>query len=144
MNATPSSLRAMLASVAACGFLLGCQAIGPHPANQPPFGSLAHITSMTPDASRNFSAGQKVQLKVDVRYVLTAETGTIMLIVLAADNSPIAQDVATITRGHGSTTLQANFTVPRTTQIRVYTPLIYQDQDSHSATDGRAFTVVPR
>lgn len=138
------SLRGLLASITACSLLLGCQAMGPRPAGHPPFGSLAHITSISPDATRDLRPGEKVQLKVDVRYVLTADTGTIMLIVLAEDNTAIAQDVATITRGHGTKTLQAVFTVPRTTQIRMYTPIIYQDQDSTSTTDGRAFTVVPR
>lgn len=144
MQTTPSSLRTFLISIAACGLLLGCQGMGSRASGHPPFGSLAHITSMSPDATRQFTAGEKVQLKVDVRYVLTADTGNIMLIVLAADNSSLAQEVTTITRGHGSTTLQATFTVPATTQIRVYTPLIYQDQDSYSATDGRAFSVNPR
>lgn len=139
-----SSLRGLLASIAVCGPLLGCQAIGPQAAGQPPFGSLARITSISPDATRDLRPGDPVQLKVDVRYVLTADTGTLMLIVLAADNSAIAQQAVPITRGSGSTTLQASFTVPGTTQIRVYTPLIYQHQDSTSATDGRAFTVVPR
>jgi hypothetical protein len=139
-----SSLRALLASIAACGLLLGCQAIGPQAAGQPPFGSVARIISISPDAMHDLHPGEQVRLKVDVRYVLTADTGTLMLIVLGADNSVVAQDVATITRGSGTTTLQAAFTVPRTGQIQVYTPLIYQNQDSTSATDGRAFTVAPR
>ena len=143
MKPTPN-LRSMFASISLCSLMLGCQAIAPQAAGEPSFGSMAQITSITPDPTRELRAGDKVQLKADVRYLLTADSGTLMLIVLAADNSTISQQVTPITRGMGTTTLQADFTVPRTTQIRVYTPLVYQDQDSSSTTDGRSFTVVPR
>lgn len=143
MKPTPTQ-RGLLASIALSSLLLGCQSMAPPAASPPPFGSVAQITAISPDVTRELRIGEKVQLKVDVRHVLTADTGSLMLIVLAADNSAIAQQVVPVTRGRGATTLQAGFTVPATTQIRVYTPLVYQDQDSTSTTDGRSFAVVPR
>jgi len=109
----------------------------------PQFGSLAQITSISPDTTQILRSGEQVKLKVDVSYVLTAESGTIKLVVLAADNSGVAQDVEVITKGSGKSTLKAEFTVPSTTVIRVFTPLIVQGQNSTSAADGRTFQVVP-
>lgn len=139
-----STRRALFASITVSSLLLGCQAIVPPKAGQVPFGTVAQITSMSPDVTRELRVGERVQLKVDVRYVLTADTGTIRLIVLAADNATVAQQEVRLARGGGTATLEAEFTVPRTTQIRVYTPLVYQDQDATSTTDGRSFAVVQR
>lgn len=86
-------------------------------------------------------SGEQVKLKVDVSHVLTAESGTIKLVVLAADNSDIAQGAQTITKGTGKSTLEVEFKVPRTTVIRVFTPLIVQGQNSTSLADGRTFEV---
>ena len=135
-------LPSLFASIAASGFLLGCQSTG-RPTDMPPFGSLAQITSISPDTTRVLRAGEQVKLKVDVNYVLTSESGTIKLVVLAADNSDLAQDVKVITKGSGKSTLETQFTVPRTTAVRVFTPLVVQGQNATSGADGRAYTVVP-
>lgn len=133
----------LLASLAVSGLLAGCQLPAQY-TDMPRFGSLAQITSTSPDTIEVLRSGEQVKLKVDVSYVLTAESGTIKLVVLAADNSQLAQDAKAITKGRGQSTLQAEFTVPQTTVIRVFVPLVVQGQDSASAVDGRAFTVVPR
>ena len=135
-------LPALLASIAVSGLLLGCQSTGQN-TNAPPLGSMAQITSISPDTSQALRSGEQVKLKVDVSYTLAAESGTIKLVVLAADNSDVAQDFKVVTKGSGKSTLEAAFTVPRTTAIRVFTPLIVPGQDSTSLADGRAFTVVP-
>ena len=136
-------LPSLFASVAASFLLSGCQ-LPMQPTDMPaPFGSVAQITSISPDTTQVFRSGEQVRLKVDVSHVLTAESGTITLIVLAADNSGIAHDFKAITKGSGKSTLSAQFTVPRTTVIRVYTPLIVQGEKSTSVVDGRAFEVVP-
>lgn len=135
-------LPSLFASIAVSGLLLGCQLTKQH-ADMPPFGSLAQITSISPDTTQILRSGAQVKLKVDVSYVLTAESGTIKLVVLAADNSDVAQNFEVITKGSGKSTLEAEFTVPSTTVIRVFTPLIVQGQNSTSAADGRAFKVVP-
>lgn len=134
-------LPSLFASIAVACLLPGCQ-----PAEQytdmPPFGSLAQITSISPDTTQALRPGEQVKLKVDVSYVLTAESGTIKLVVLAADNSDVAQDFKVITKGSGKSTLEAAFTVPGTTAIRVFAPISVPGQNSTSVTDGRAFTVV--
>ena len=135
-------LPSRFASIAVAGLLLGCQLPEQH-TGMPPFGSLVQITSISPDTIEVLHPGEQVKLKVDVSYVLTAESGTIKLVVLAADNSTVAKDVAVIKKGSGKSTLQAQFTVPNTTAISVFTPLIVQGQNSTSITDGRAFKVVP-
>ena len=135
-------LPSLFASIAVSGLLLGCQVTGQR-TDVPPLGSMAQITSISPDTSQVLRSGERVKLKVDVSYVLTAESGTIKLVVLAADNSDVAQDFKVLTKGSGKSTLEAAFTVPSTTAIRVFTPFIVPGQDSTSVADGRAFTVVP-
>lgn len=135
-------LPSLCASMAVSGLLLGCQLTEQH-ADMPSFGSLAQITSISPDTTQVFRSGEQVKLKVDVSYVLTAESGAIKLVVLAADNTDVAQDIEVITKGSGKSTLEAEFTVPSTTAIRVFTPLIVQGQNTSAAADGRAFKVVP-
>lgn len=135
-------LPSLFAAIAVSCLLPGCQLAKQH-TDMPQFGSLAQITSISPDTTQILRSGERVKLKVDVSYVLTAESGTIKLVVLAADNSGVAQDVEVIAKGSGKSTLKAQFTVPSTTVIRVFTPLIVQGQDSTSAADGRTFQVVP-
>lgn len=130
-------------SIAVSCILLGCQLPEQH-AGVAPFGSMAQITAIAPDTVEVLRVGEHVKLKVDVSYVLTAESGTVQLIVLAADNSDLAQDFKVLTKGRGKSTLQAEFTVPVTTAIQVFTPLVVQGQHPTSATDGRAFKVLPR
>jgi hypothetical protein len=135
-------LPSLFASMAVAGLLTACQLPEPR-TDLPPFGSQAQITSISPDATQVLHSGEKVKLRVDVSYVLNAESGTIKLIVLAADNSDLAQGATVITRGSGKSTLEAEFTVPGTTTVRVFTPLVVQGQDSASGVDGRAFVVLP-
>ncbi len=104
---------------------------------------MAQIMSISPDTTQVLRAGEQVKFKVVVSYVLNAESGTVKLVVLAEDNSDIAQDFKAITRGSGQATLEAEFTVPITTAVRVFTPLTALGQDSTSASDGRAYKVVP-
>ncbi|MDI1272251.1 hypothetical protein [Polaromonas sp.] len=140
---TTKFLPALFVSMAVSGILSGCQVTG-KPANMPPFGSLAQITAISPDTNQVLHPGQQVKLKVDVSYVLTSEAGTIKLIVLAADSSDLGQDVKVIAKGSGKATLETQFTVPTTTEIRVFAPLVVQGESSGSATDGRSYKVLPR
>jgi hypothetical protein len=135
-------LPSLFASIAVAALLPGCQ-LPAQTTAAPPFGSLAQITAISPDTLKVFRTGERVKLKVDVSYVLTAESGSIKLVVLAADNSDLAQDVKVLTKGSGKSTLEAEFTVPLTTTIRVFTPLVVQGQSTSSAADGRAFMVFP-
>ena len=99
----------LFAAIAVSIFLPGRQSVG-QPANKPPFGSLAQITSISPDTSQVLHPGQQVRLKVDVSYVLTSASGTIKLLVLAADSSELGQDVKVIAKGNGKSTLETQFT----------------------------------
>lgn len=132
----------LFAVVAAASLLMGCQSAEKR-ADREAFGSLAQIVSISPDTTQLFRSGERIRLKVEVSHVMTAESGTIQLVVLAADNSPVGQDSRLITKGRGTSTLEAEFTVPSTTTIRVFTPLVFQGQTSAAVTDGRAFAVVP-
>lgn len=136
-------LAALFASIAAACLLPGCQLPAQQTETPAAFGSLAQITAISPDTTQVLRPGERVKLKVDVSYVLTAESGTITLVVLAADNSGIAQDFAVITKGRGKSALEAEFTVPNTTAVRVFTPLVFKGQTSTSVADGRAFKVLP-
>jgi len=101
----PSNLLpSLFATISASCLLLGCQLTEPK-AGMPAFGSLAQITSISPDTIHVLRSGEQVNLKVDVSYVLTAESGTIKLVVLAADNSDLAQDFEVITKGSWKSTL---------------------------------------
>ncbi|MDI1236927.1 MAG: hypothetical protein PSV26_05505 [Polaromonas sp.] len=140
---TTKFLPTLFLSMAVSGILSGCQVTG-KPANMPPFGSLAQITAISPDTNQVLRPGQQVKLKVDVSYVLTSDAGTIKLIVLAADSAELGQDVKVIAKGSGKATLETQFTVPTTTEIRVFAPLVVQGESSGSATDGRSYKVLPR
>jgi len=105
---------------------------------------VAQITSISPDTTQVLHVGEHVKLKVDVSYVLNAESGAIELVVLAEDNSDIAQSIEAIARGRGQASLEAQFTVPITTAVRVFTPLTALGQNATSAADGRAYMVLPQ
>lgn len=134
-------LSSVFVTIAASSLLLGCQ-LREQITETSTFGSLAQITSISPDTTQVLRAGEQVKLKVVVSHVLTSESGTIKLVVLAADNSDIAHGSEAITKGTGKSTLEVEFKVPSTTVIRVFTPLIVQGQNSTSQVDGRIFEVV--
>lgn len=132
---------ALLAALAIAGALPGC-AIPQQDSTLPAhFGSVAQITSITPDPGNALRVGDKVRLQVEVSHVLTGDTGTVTLLVLAEDSSSIAHDVRMVKKGSGKTMMTAEFTVPRTSVIRVYTPLTILGKDAAAPADGRAFTV---
>lgn len=137
------SLPMLLASALAATFLLGCQ-LAPYSEKPAPFGSLAQISAISPDTTQVLRVGAQTKLRVGVSYALSTESGTLTLLVLAADNAVVARDVKMIAKGSGTATLEADFTVPRTTIVRVFTTLTVQGQDSTSAVDGRSFEVVAR
>lgn len=135
---------APLAAFATAVLLAGCQVPGPHTNVPKAMGSLAQITSISPDASQVLRSGEQVNLKVNVSYALADDTGTLTLIVLAADSSALAHAARPIRQRSGTVTLEATFTVPNTTAVRVYTPLLADGQKSSSVVDGREYTVVAR
>lgn len=133
-----------LAAFATAVMVSGCQAPGPHTDMPKAMGSFAQITSISPDAAQALRSGEQVRLKVDVSYALAEANGTLTLIVLAADSSALAHAAQPIRQRSGKVTLEASFTVPNTTAVRVYTPLLADGQKSNSVVDGREYAVVAR
>lgn len=110
--------------------------------DQAPAGSTIKIVEISPPTSHVFSVGESVDLRVKVRYVLSEESGTIALVVQAADNSSVAQDNEVIARGAEELTMQAKFIVPNTKVLQVFMPLSGQGQNATSTVDSRAFKVI--
>ncbi|HUR42269.1 MAG TPA: hypothetical protein VM240_13975 [Verrucomicrobiae bacterium] len=111
-------------------------------ANPASDGSFVQIVSISPTVGTALRAGEKVSLKVEIEYVVPVESATIGLVVQAADNSPIANDNDVLLKGSGKVTLTADFTVPATKMINIFTPLSAQGQNSTSTVDSRAFKVL--
>jgi len=100
------------------------------------------ILSTIPEISTPLHVGEHVKLQVDISYTLTANSGTLGLVVEAADNSNVTGAMEGITKGSGTLALQAEFVVPSTKVIQVFTPLSAQGQTSTTTVDWRAFKVV--
>jgi hypothetical protein len=107
-----------------------------------PVGSTIGITEIAPSTGEPLKVGQSVHLKVHVAYALTADSGTLGLVVQDADNTPIAQSFDVVFKGSANQVLEANFTVPNTKAIQVFVPLSAQGQAATSTVAGRAFKVV--
>lgn len=109
-----------------------------------PAGSSVKILSTSPDTSSPLHAGDRVKLRVDVAYTLSEGSGTLSLVVQAADNSGVAQDNEVVTKGSGQTRFETEFIVPITKAILVFTPLSSRSQTSTSTVDMWAFKVLPK
>jgi hypothetical protein len=134
----------LFVSVAAASLMFGCQRSDEHFGTPAPTGSSVQIASISPSIGEPLRVGEKVKLKVDVNYTLTGESGTLALVVQAADNSAISQNFEVVTKGSGKVTLEAEFVVPSTKAIQVFTPLSAQGQSSTSTVESRAFKVVSK
>jgi hypothetical protein len=123
------------------GLLAGCER-NDHADTAAPSGSTVSIVSVSPAIGTPLRTGERVKLAVGVSYHLSADSGTLALIVQAADNSAISQNFEVINRGSGQVTLEAEFQVPNTKAIQIFTPLSGQGQSATSTVDSRAFKVV--
>ena len=139
-------MRITLAVILIAGGLLilaGCQRNEPS-GMRAPTGSSVKIVGITPDISAPLRVGERVTLMVDISYSLTVDSGTVALVIQAADNSGIAQNMEVLSKGDGKTSLKAEFTVPDTKAVQIFTPLGAQGQASSSTVDYRAYKVIPR
>jgi uncharacterized membrane protein len=127
----------LLATLTACEFRSSAE-------NSAPAGSSVKILSISPEISSPLHVGEKVNLQVEVGYSLTAPSGTLSLVVQASDNSGVAQDMEVLTKGSGKTKFEAEFVVPNTKAIQVFTPLSAQGQSSTSTVDMWAFKVAAK
>jgi hypothetical protein len=85
--------------------------------------------------------GKRVKMSVDVAYTLDAESGKITLVVQTADSAILANHVEVVAKGSGHATLEAEFVVPSTNAIQVFTPLTAQGQIATTVVDWRGFRV---
>jgi hypothetical protein len=123
--------------------IAGCERSPSHK-NAAPAGSSVKILSTIPDISAPLHVGDHVKLHVDVEYNLTADRGSLDLVVQAADNSSVAHDMEVLTKGSGKTKFETEFVVPNTKAIQVFTPLSARSQTATSTVDMWAFKVVPK
>jgi hypothetical protein len=142
---TPTAWSArFLVSIAVASLISGCERAENSSGTPAPSGSAVHITSVSPSIGETLYVGDKVRLQVSVDYTLTAESGTLSLVVQASDNSLIAHNVEVVTKGSGKVDLETVFVVPSTRTVQIFTPLAAQGQSSTSTVESRAFKVVPR
>ena len=135
-----SSIAILAIAVAQAG---GCERGSPGvPAA--PSGSSVRITQISPDPSVPLHVGDPVNLQVTVAYTLTAESGTLTLVIQAADNSSISNLWEVVGKGSGTITLKASFVVPETGGVVVFVPLSAQGQAATSTVDSRAYKVAPK
>ena len=106
-----------------------------------PSGSFVKIVSVSPDTGTALKVGDKVKLQVEVNYALSSDGGTVSLVVQAANNASLAHNMEVIQKGSGKATLSAEFVVPDSNAVQIFTPLSAQGQTSTSTVDHRAYKV---
>jgi hypothetical protein len=109
-----------------------------------PGNSAVSIVSINPDTSLPLNVGERVKIQLVVDYTLDSDSGTISIVVQAADNSRITQNFDFISRGTARTTMEAEFTVPATKAIQVFVPIHAQGQGPTSTLETRAYRVVAK
>ena len=131
----------MMRSLAAFLLVACLGACDQKPLKAPP-GSFVKIVSVSPDTKSPLKVGAKVKLQVEVSYALTVDAGRITLVVQAGDNATLANSMAAVKKGNGTLNLSAEFVVPDTDAVRVFTPLSAQGQTATSTVAQRAYKVV--
>lgn len=106
-----------------------------------PSGSFVKITSVSPDTGTTLKVGDKVKVRVEVSYALSSDGGTVSLVVQSANNSSLAHNMEVVQKGSGKATLSAEFVVPDSNAVQIFTPLSAQGQTSTSTVDYRAYKV---
>jgi hypothetical protein len=132
------SVRALLAIIALAAWLGACDQ---KPLKAPP-GSFVKIISVSPDTKSPLKVGDKVKVQVAVSYALTTDIGQITLVVQAANNATLANQAAVVKKGEGKLTLSAEFAVPDSDAVQIYTPLSAQGQKATSTVAHRTYKVV--
>lgn len=128
------------ATVLAGGMLaLGCSPQSE--THEAPPGSTVSITQISPSTGNPLTVGDEVKLEVSAAYALSAESGTLGVIVQDAKNTPLAQTVNVVLKGGGTEKFQLSFTVPDTGAIHVFTPLSAQGQTATSTVAARSYRV---
>jgi glucan biosynthesis protein len=123
--------------------LAGCERPAAKKQALPP--SFVRIMKLAPDPATPLRVGDKVKLEVEVNYALTtADSGTLAVVVQAADDRNLAQNAAAIRKGAGKAALGVEFVVPQTSAVRVFTPLSPQGQSATSTVALRTYKVLEK
>ncbi|GBF25024.1 hypothetical protein MnTg02_00053 [bacterium MnTg02] len=136
--AFPRSVCPILFSLALISTGCGADRSDDHAA---PAGSMVRILSTTPDHSETLERGDVVNLKAEVEYQLNADSGTLSLVIQESDMSTISVHTEVVTRGSGTSVFEAEFVVPDTNAVLLFTPLTGQGQAKTSTVDTLAFKV---
>lgn len=104
-------------------------------------GTFVAISEIHPDPKTPLRVGDRVKLQVVAGYMLEAETGSVAIVVQAADNAGITQNMQVISRGNGKAALDAEFTVPKTKAVQVFVPIHVPGQNGSTIVDSRAYRV---
>ncbi|MDO8932976.1 MAG: hypothetical protein Q7U97_11320 [Rhodocyclaceae bacterium] len=129
------------AALVGTSFLLACS---PEKSFNAPTGSTVSITQITPEVGKPLTVGEEVKLQVSAAYALSAESGTLGLIVQDSKNTPIAQVVNVVLKGGGTEKLEVSFKVPDTSAVHVFTPLSGQGQEATTTVATRSYRVKSR
>jgi outer membrane lipoprotein SlyB len=107
-----------------------------------PKGSQVKIISISPSNTSPLQVGTTVNLSVEVEHTLTVTNGTLGLVVQAADNTLLAQDMDVVLKGKNKTVFDTKFIVPNTKVVAVFTPLSAEGQMQTTTVDMKAYKVV--
>jgi len=137
-----TSLAMSLAILLVPALLAGCGRGDPARETAAPSGSSVKIIAISPAPGELLRTGSTVRLKVDVSYTLSVESGQVDLVVQDAGGARLAGNLKVIRKGSGQVSLDAEFVVPKTGAIQVFTPLTAQGQGTTSTVDSRVFEVI--
>jgi hypothetical protein len=104
-------------------------------------GTFVTISEIDPDPKIPLRVGDRVKLHIVAGYMLEQEAGSVAVVVQAADNAGITQNMQVISRGNGKAVLDAEFTVPNTKAVQVFVPIHVPGQGGSTIVDSRAYRV---
>lgn len=120
----------------------GCDKKPPPPPKPVSAGSV-RIVALTPETTTVLKVGAKVKIELEVSYRLLADAGAVTLVVQANDKG-LAQTTRAVRQGEGTAKLSAEFVVPDTNAIQIFTPLQALGQKSTATLDRRTYKVVAK
>ena len=120
----------------------GCDKKPPPPLKPVSAGSV-RIVALTPETTTALKVGAKVRIELEVSYRLLADAGAVTLVVQANEKS-LAQSTQAVRQGEGKAKLAAEFVVPQTNAIQIFTPLQALGQKATATVDARTYKVIPK
>jgi len=121
----------------------GCDKKPPAAPPKPVSAGSVRIVALTPETTTALKVGAKVKVEIEVSYRLLADAGAVTLVVQANDKG-LAQTTREVRQGEGKAKLAAEFVVPDTNAIQIFTPLQALGQKATATLDRRTYKVVPK